>query len=89
MKFIGKWDLEIDVETLTSSKFREFYLDFVEQFKKNIKESDTCPVYFTHKKAFLPLSFFSSDKDKAENSISKSRTKSNNKQINNNDKNKK
>ena len=59
VKLFGEWDAAITVETKTMEEFRNVYISLREQFEDIIQDSEDFPVFQTHKKQFLPDTFFS------------------------------
>jgi DNA-binding Lrp family transcriptional regulator len=57
-KLFGEWDAEITAETTSMEEFRNLYITIREMFQEIIQNSESFPVFMTHKKHFLPLEFF-------------------------------
>jgi DNA-binding Lrp family transcriptional regulator len=63
VKTIGKWDVEIEIETLDEEDLRKIEIEIRHNFALLIHEIESIPLYQTHTKTFLPNIFLSSNKD--------------------------
>lgn len=58
IKLIGEWDAEITVESKRMEEFRTVYSQVRERFEEIIQNSESFPIFSTHKKHSLPREFF-------------------------------
>jgi len=54
VKTLGQWDIEVEVETITSMDFRKIAMEIRQKFALLIKQIEGIPLYTTHKKNYFP-----------------------------------